>query len=221
MARFHRKKQKVFTIERMKLPALNGGRILIIDAIRGLAITLMVLDHSLFAIESIGVANNVVEYSRISITRFSMPLFMIASGIVWTFYGLRIKRWIQVLILSILLNATIRVLWPDFNNPEILFIWTLLAIGYRLILRFPISVMIIGYTQFIFWTVPWGGYQPGELAIFLGVGVLIARAPLDKTWTRLRFEKLLSTLAFLGRYPLSIYCGHLVSLSIIVAIVNN
>ncbi len=58
----------------MKLPALNGGRILIIDAIRGLAIALMILDHSLFAIESIGMANNIVEYSRLSITRFSMPL---------------------------------------------------------------------------------------------------------------------------------------------------
>ena len=183
----------------MKLPALNGGRILIIDAIRGLAIALMILDHSLFAIESIGMANNIVEYSRLSITRFSMPLF----------------------ILSILVNVTIRVLWPDFNNPEILFVWTLLAIGYRLIVRFPITVMIIGYTQFVFWPVSWGGYQPGELAIFLGVGVLIARAPLDRTWKQIRFEKLLSTLAFLGRYPLSIYSGHLISLSLIVAAVNN
>ena len=205
----------------MKLPALNGGRILIIDAIRGLAIALMILDHSLFAIESIGMANNIVEYSRLSITRFSMPLFMIASGIICKLYGLRIKRWIQVFILSILVNVTIRVLWPDFNNPEILFVWTLLAIGYRLIVRFPITVMIIGYTQFVFWPVSWGGYQPGELAIFLGVGVLIARAPLDRTWKQIRFEKLLSTFAFLGRYPLSIYSGHLISLSLIVAAVNN
>ena len=166
-------------------------------------------------------ANNIVEYSRLSITRFSMPLFMIASGIIWKLYGLRIKSWIQVFILSILVNVTIRVLWPDFNNPEILFVWTLLAIGYRLIVRFPITVMIIGYTQFVFWPVSWGGYQPGELAIFLGVGVLIARAPLDRTWKQIRFEKLLSTLAFLGRYPLSIYSGHLISLSLIVAAVNN
>jgi hypothetical protein len=166
-------------------------------------------------------ANNIVEYSRLSITRFSMPLFMIASGIIWKLYGLRIKRWIQVFLLSILVNVTIRVLWPDFNNPEILFVWTLLAIGYRLIVRFPITVMIIGYTQFVFWPVSWGGYQPGELAIFLSVGVLIARAPLDRTWTRLRFERFLSTLAFLGRYPLSIYSGHLISLSLIVAAVNK
>ena len=205
----------------MKSPALKGGRIFIIDAIRGLAIALMILDHSLFAIESIGVANNVVEYSRLSITRFSMPLFMIASGMIWVLYGLRIKRWIQVFILSILINIAIKVLWPDFNNPEILFVWTIIAIGYRLIVRFPITVMIVGYTQCIFWPVPWSGYQPGELAIFLGVGLLIARAPLDKTWKRIRFEKLLSKLAFLGRYPLSIYSSHLIFISLIVAAVNK
>jgi surface polysaccharide O-acyltransferase-like enzyme len=205
----------------MKSPALNRGRIFIIDAIRGLAIALMIIDHSLFAIETIGIANVVVEYSRLSITRFSMPLFMIASGFIWALYGLRIKRWIQVFILSILINLTIKVLWPDFNNPEILLVWTILAIASRLIVRFPITVMIIGYTQFIFWIVPWSGYQPGELAIFLGVGVLIARAPLDKTWKQIRFEKLLSAFAFLGRYPLSIYSGHLISISLIVALVNK
>ena len=208
-------------IPRMKTPALTGGRIFIIDAIRGLAIALMILDHSLFAVESIGVANNVVEYSRLSITRFSMPLFMIASGFIWALYGLRIKRWIQVFILSILINLTIKVLWPDFNNPEILLVWTILAIASRLIVRFPITVMIIGYTQFIFWPVPWSGYQPGELAIFLGVGVLVARAPLEKAWKHMRFKSLISALSFLGRYPLSIYSGHLILLSLIVALVKN
>ena len=104
----------------MKSPALNGGRIFIIDAIRGLAIALMVLDHSLFAIETIGIANVVVEYSRLSITRFSMPLFMIASGIIWALYGLRIRRWFQVFVLAILINLVTRFLWADFNYPEIL-----------------------------------------------------------------------------------------------------
>jgi len=208
-------------ILRMKSPALKGGRIFIIDAIRGLAIALMVLDHSLFAIETIGIANVVVEYSRLSITRFSMPLFMIASGIIWALYGLRIRRWFQVFVLAILINLVTRFLWADFNYPEILLVWTMLAIASRLIVRFPITVMIIGYTQFIFWPVPWSGYQPGELAIFLGVGVLVARAPLEKAWKHMRFKSLISALSFLGRYPLSIYSGHLILLSLIVALVNK
>jgi len=208
-------------ILRMKSPALKGGRIFIIDAIRGLAIALMVLDHSLFAIETIGIANVVVEYSRLSITRFSMPLFMIASGIIWALYGLRIRRWFQVFVLAVILNFATRILWADFNYPEILLVWTMLAIGSRLIVRFPITVMIIGYTQFIFWPIPWSGFQPGELAIFLGVGVLVARAPLEKAWKHMRFKSLISALSFLGRYPLSIYSGHLILLSLIVALVNN
>ena len=208
-------------IPRMKSPALKGGRIFIIDAIRGLAIALMVLDHSLFAIETIGISNVVVEYSRLSITRFSMPLFMIASGIIWALYGLRIRRWFQVFVLAILINLVTRFLWADFNYPEILLVWTMLAIGSRLIVRFPITVMIIGYTQFIFWPIPWSGFQPGELAIFLGVGVLVARAPLEKAWKHMRFKSLISALSFLGRYPLSIYSGHLILLSLIVALVNN
>ncbi len=208
-------------IPRMKSPALKGGRIFIIDAIRGLAIALMVLDHSLFAIETIGIANVVVEYSRLSITRFSMPLFMIASGIIWALYGLRIRRWFQVFVLAVILNFATRILWADFNYPEILLVWTMLAIGSRLIVRFPITVMIIGYTQFIFWPIPWSGFQPGELAIFLGVGVLVARAPLEKAWKHMRFKSLISALSFLGRYPLSIYSGHLILLSLIVTLVNK
>ncbi len=208
-------------ILRMKSPALKGGRIFIIDAIRGLAIALMVLDHSLFAIETIGIANVVVEYSRLSITRFSMPLFMIASGIIWALYGLRIRRWFQVFVLAVILNFATRILWADFNYPEILLVWTMLAIGSRLIVRFPITVMIIGYTQFIFWPIPWSGFQPGELAIFLGVGVLVARAPLEKAWKHMRFKSLISALSFLGRYPLSIYSGHLILLSLIVTLVNK
>jgi len=208
-------------IPRMKSPALKGGRIFIIDAIRGLAIALMVLDHSLFAIETIGISNVVVEYSRLSITRFSMPLFMIASGIIWALYGLKIRRWFQVFALALLINLVTRFLWADFNYPEILLVWTMLAIGSRLIVRFPITVMIIGYTQFIFWPIPWSGFQPGELAIFLGVGVLVARAPLEKAWKHMRFKSLISALSFLGRYPLSIYSGHLILLSLIVALVNN
>lgn len=205
----------------MKSPALNQGRIFIIDAIRGLAIVLMVLDHSLFAIESIGVTNALIENSRLTITRFAMPLFMIASGLIWALYGLKVKRWIQVFVVAILLNLFLRVFWSDFNNPEILFVWAILAIGWRLIVRFPISVIIIGYIQFIFWPIPWSGFQPGELAIFLGVGVLAARTALDQLWKYIKFEKLLSALAFIGHYPLSIYCGHLISLSLIVIQISN
>jgi uncharacterized membrane protein len=188
---------------------------------RGAAIILMVIDHSLAALESTGMFNIIVEYSRLSITRVSMPLFMIASGIVWTLYGLRLKRWLQVLAMAVALNAMTRILWPDFNFPEILFIWALLATLWRLIRRFPILIMIIGFVQNTYWQIYWQGYQPGELAIFLAAGVLIARAPIDRIWQTHRLTKLISLLATVGRHPLSIYGIHLTILAIAVAAANN
>ena len=196
-------------------------RIALLDGMRGLAIIIMIVDHILSALESIGIESNFVEYSRLTATRFSMPLFMIASGIVWGAYGLRLKRWGQVLLLAVALNAMTRLLWPDFNFPEILMVWALLAIAWRLIVRFPIITMIVGYTQTTYWMLPWQGFQPGELAIFLGAGVLISKAPLDWLWRERRTAKLIEPLAFVGRYPLTIYGGHLTLLAIIVAIAND
>ena len=94
----------------------------ILDAMRGLAIVIMIIDHVLSLLESVGIQNILVENSRLTITRFSMPLFMIASGIVWVRYGLKVKRWSQVFFLALILNAMIRLLWPDFNYPEILLV---------------------------------------------------------------------------------------------------
>ena len=188
---------------------------------RGLAIVVMIVDHILSALESTGMSNDLVEYSRLSVTRFSMPLFMIASGIVWGLYGLRFKRWLQVLAWAIALNAMTRLLWPDFNFPEILLVWAALAIFWRLITRFPIITMIVAYTQMTYWQIPWQGFQPGELAIFLGAGVLLSKFPLDWLWRERRVGKLIEPLALVGRYPLTIYGGHLALLALIVAATND
>lgn len=188
---------------------------------RGLAIVVMIVDHILSALESTGMSNDLVEYSRLSVTRFSMPLFMIASGIVWGLYGLRFKRWLQVLAWAIALNAMTRLLWPDFNFPEILLVWAALAIFWRLIIRFPIITMIVAYTQMTYWQIPWQGFQPGELAIFLGAGVLLSKFPLDWLWRERRVGKLIEPLALVGRYPLTIYGGHLALLALIVAATND
>ena len=193
----------------------------ILDAMRGLAIVIMIIDHVLSLLESVGIQNILVENSRLTITRFSMPLFMLASGIVWVRYGLKVKRWSQVFFLALILNAMMRLLWPDFNFPEILLVWSVLAIFWRVIVRYPIITMIVGYTQTTFWQIPWQGFQPGELLIFLSVGALIGKIPLENLWRERRTAKLLEPLALVGRYPLAIYGGHLFLLAVIVAAVNG
>lgn len=213
-----------FILSGMTSHAPVRARNLIIDAMRGAAIILMVIDHSLAALESTGLYNIIVEYSRLTITRVSMPLFMIASGIVWSLYGLRAKRWVQVLLLAAVLNAMTRILWPDFNFPEILLVWTLLAIFWKLIRRFPVLTLIIAFIQNTYWQVYWQAYQPGEVAIFLATGVLIARAPLERIWKireTSRMNNIINVCAKVGRYPLTIYGVHLAILAVLVAAANN
>ncbi|NDA79915.1 MAG: DUF1624 domain-containing protein [Actinobacteria bacterium] len=213
-----------FILSGMTSHAPVRARNLIIDAMRGAAIILMVIDHSLAALESTGLFNIIVEYSRLTITRVSMPLFMIASGIVWTLYGLRLRRWFQVLLLAAALNAMTRVLWPDFNFPEILLVWAMLALFWKLIRRFPVLTLIIGFIQNTYWQVYWQAYQPGELAIFLAVGVLVARAPLEQLSNLRQVSKargIINACAKVGQYPLTIYGTHLAILAVLVASANN
>lgn len=213
-----------FILSGMTSHAPVRARNLIIDAMRGAAIILMVIDHSLAALESTGLFNIIVEYSRLTITRVSMPLFMIASGIVWTLYGLRLRRWFQVLLLAAALNAMTRVLWPDFNFPEILLVWAMLALFWKLIRRFPVLTLIIGFIQNTYWQVYWQAYQPGELAIFLAAGVLVARAPLERLWNLPDASKargIINACAKVGQYPLTIYGTHLAILAVLVAAANN
>lgn len=193
----------------------------ILDAMRGLAIVIMIIDHVFSLLESVGIQNIVLENSRLTVTRFSMPLFMIASGIVWYRYGLKVKRWSQVFFLALVLNAMMRLLWPDFNFPEILLLWSVLAIFWRVIVRYPIITMIVGYTQTTFWQISWQAFQPGELLIFLSAGVFLGKISLDSLWRERRTSKLIKPLAFIGRYPLRIYGGHLFLLAVIVAAVNG
>lgn len=205
----------------MSAPKVEKPRLVILDAMRGLAIVIMIIDHLLAALESLGVESNFVEYSRLSATRFSMPLFMIASGIAWRLYGLRFARWAQVVIWALLINLLTRLLWPDFNFPEILAIWAALAIAWKLFRRFPIIAIIIGYTQATYWQIKWQGFQPGELAIFLGVGALLSKSSLDSLWREPRTSRFLKPLAVVGRYPLTIYGGHLIAITLIVGAINN
>ena len=207
----------------MTVPASQVAkpRLLILDAMRGLAIVIMIIDHLLASLESLGIESNFVEYSRLSATRFSMPLFMIASGIAWRLYGLRFTRWTQVVVWALVINLLTRALWPDFNFPEILAIWAALAIAWKLFTRFPIITIIIGYTQATYWQIPWQGFQPGELAIFLGIGALLSRSSLDSLWREPRTSKLVKPLSVVGRYPLTIYGSHLIVITLIVGVLNN
>ena len=125
----------------------DKNRNLNIDFIRGFAIILMIFDHALLAYSSIYGNNDYIYLIRVTLTRFSMPLFMIISGTVLFLYGLKIIRWLSVFIIALMINIITINLWEDFNSPEILLVWCFVVIFYKIYLKFPITTLILGYIQ--------------------------------------------------------------------------
>ena len=164
-------KLKVFTnsIENFT-NELSKNRNLNIDLIRGFAILLMIFDHALLAYSSIYGNNEYIYLFRITLTRFSMPLFMIISGTVLFLFGLKVRRWLSVFMIALMINIITINLWEDFNSPEILLVWCFVVIFYKIYLKFPITTLILGYVQTQFFQITiynYNGYQPGDIIIFL------------------------------------------------------
>lgn len=199
---------------------MNKLRDINLDFFRGIAISLMIIDHILVFFASIKFANDFFEIIRETLTRYSMPLFMIISGFLLAKYGISIKRWLQVFITSIVLNVIIYFYWTDFNFPEILLIWSLLTIFTKLIIKFPIFILISGLIQYQYFPVNYEAYQPGIILLFLSIGVISSNRILhgdllDKVIKYNIFRPLI----FIGRYPLSIYFSHILILIIILNLI--
>jgi uncharacterized membrane protein len=190
-----------------------------IDLIRGFAIILMIFDHALLAYSSIYGNNDFIYLFRITLTRFSMPLFMIISGTVLILYGLKIKRWLSVFIIALVLNIITINLWEDFNSPEILLVWCFVVIFYKIYLKFPIIVLILGYIQTQFFQITfydYSGYQPGDIIIFLIVGIFASKYITGVKFPILSKLSIIHFISFIGSKPLTIYFSHLLLLSIII-----
>lgn len=190
-----------------------------IDLIRGFAIILMIFDHALLAYSSIYGDNDFIYLFRITLTRFSMPLFMIISGTVLFLYGLKARRWLSVLIIALAINIITINLWEDFNSPEILLVWCFVVIFYKIYLKLPITTLILGYVQTQFFQITlynYNGYQPGDIIIFLVFGILISKYITSLTFPILSKLSIIHFISFIGSKPLTIYFSHLLLLSIII-----
>jgi uncharacterized membrane protein len=190
-----------------------------IDLIRGFAIILMIFDHALLAYSSIYGNNDFIYLFRITLTRFSMPLFMIISGTVLFLYGLKARRWLSVFIIALVINIITINLWEDFNSPEILLVWCFVVIFYKIYLKLPITTLILGYIQTQFFQITlynYNGYQPGDIIIFLVFGILISKYITSLTFPILSKLSTIHFITFIGSKPLTIYFSHLLLLSIII-----
>lgn len=185
----------------------------IIDFYRGIAILLMILDHSLLTWQSRYGDSYLIEIIRSSLTRFSMPIFMILSGYLLSKNKLSIKRWSEVFIIAIFINSLTFIYWKEFNFPEILLLWCFISPFINFFSKMPIFFIILGFIQYEYFKIDYYAYQPGILILFLLIGYnlndnIFNSAILDKV---LKF-KALYTIELIGRYPLIIYSTHIILL---------
>jgi uncharacterized membrane protein len=199
-----------------KRDTMENKRDINLDFFRGSAIILMIIDHTLVFFTSIKFYNSFFDIIRETLTRYSMPLFMIISGLLLAKHGISIKRWLQVFLLSVFLNIIIYFYWKNFNFPEILLIWSLITIFSKILIKFPIFILISGLIQYQYFPINYQAYQPGIIVLFLSIGIIssnrILHGELLDNFVNLKIFK---PIVLIGKYPLSIYFIHIIFLILI------
>lgn len=180
--------------------SVSRWRDVALDRVRGFSIVLMVIDHLLIIFDS-------TNFLRYSLTRVALPLFCIVAG---SLLGDRVNlfRWLQVLLCGIFCT----VFSFGQGTPDILCV---LAVVLPLACWFPSAWLIfIGLLQAKYLPFHVSGYQVGWVLAL----VLLGRLFKDdlRAGVLLLADCLPSCMAFFGRWPLSIYVGHVVLLCFLV-----
>lgn len=185
-----------------------------VDAARGVAVVLMLADHLLVLAQYVGAGSPALTVVRLTVTRASLPLFMLCSGSVLGSRGVSLRRLSTVFAVALVVNAVL-LTWPmGIRAPEILLVWCVVMACSRLIARYPVLCGAVGVVQLSVWHVPWSGYQPGLLVVCVALGVLAGPACLE--WA----SDLPNLLVRVGRAPLWWYCGHLSVLVILARVLT-
>lgn len=190
------------------MPPVDVRRWQALDQLRGFAITLMVMDHALVLIDPDSPA-------RYSITRAALPLFCIASAQARSSRPPRWSRIAALVCVGAAISAASALWWPELLvRPDVLIVFAAaIAIRYALRGLHPVVVAIIGWTQAAFLPIGWDGYELGTLVMWLAIGALVSAPTIDEL-----ASKLPKWLAVLGRYPLTVYAGHLGCLFVLEAL---
>lgn len=171
-----------------------------LDRLRGLAVVLMVLDHLLLVG---GLAGHPL---RETLTRAAMPLFAVLAGHLCRRYS---WRWAGVFLVGAFLPGAV----PWIDAPNIL-CWlslgaALVALGRRYPVVYPL-VMVLALTLFAngYGATP-GSFQPLAVWALMVVGALLHRP-----WLETLGRCVPDQLRPFGRYPLTLYVGHLLALQL-------
>jgi hypothetical protein len=195
---------------------MTSRRDIRIDAIRGVAVVLMVLDHALAFAEVRGWSSDWLAL-RWTVTRFSLPLFMISSGWLWSCRGSSGLQGLRVMVAAVV--ASVFCVMIGLNPIHIL--WSFLAarVFAYFIINYPVASLLVGFLQA--WNVQHPGfdYQIGYVIGWLAVGVLVeGRSSLVASGDVLSSLKIP---AAIGRFPLSVFVGHLAILAYVAVLVAS
>ena len=189
---------------RLSRRASSGPRTRSLDILRGIAIALMVLDHVCVVTGEGGIF-------RLTITRLSMPLFFLISG-----HLLSRIDWKRLVIVGII-GACLPYYVTFIEVPNVLFLYALFAPlivwqknkprGLAVITAFGLGMYANGFGLII------GAYAPFALLGLMALGRLMSRDLwIIQRWEGERVSRFVTPFTLLGKYPLSIYVGHLIIL---------
>jgi hypothetical protein len=198
-----------------------GGRVGWVDAARGAAVLLMVLDHVL---ARSGLAPWLRAGSPLAVTRLSLPLFLLAAAAVWRPRAWkRYGRLLAVVPAEFVLYVALGLPLPGIVAlvvvvALVLDVVTAAAGGRELD---PYVLVVVGLVQALY--VPlqlswWGNYQPGLVLAWWGIGrlvVLLHEARPASYRAGLVLVRPAAWLRAVGRRPLVWYVGHLLVLVVV------
>lgn len=168
----------------------------------------MIVDHALGFAQTTHLSEGWMQAVRMTGTRFAMPAFMICSGMLLAARSVTRRRWSEVAAAALVVNLGAAVTGMASFVPDILALWCLAIAFQRPMRRWPTLIVVIGLLQAVHWQVPVGGYQPGWVVAFIGIGVLASRGDLDGLFERAA-RTAPAQVAAMGRHPLAWYVGHL------------
>lgn len=184
------------------LAVVASGRVARLDALRGFAIVCMVVDHLAFFAHA--------DSLRLTVGRLALPVFFLLAG--------HLSRRLSPRLLWVLAAGIWLPLFaPWVDSPNVL-VWVvagaLLLAGSRALGVTSLPLLVVCLTLLAnpsLVPMPGTSYPPAALVAMMALGAFIPRESF--AWA----ANLPAGLAFIGRYPLSFYCGHVLLLTVLVS----